>query len=62
MTEGVKSGVPFACRIAVFLSQASSRPVGDWQHVGAKITELISLDNGYLRAQISEGFYQHLPA
>ena len=48
ITEDFENRLVFACRIAMFLTQASYRSVGHWQHIGANVIELIAGVNGNL--------------
>jgi hypothetical protein len=48
ITEDFENRLVFACRIAMFLTQASCRSAGHWQHIGATVMELISRVNGNL--------------
>ena len=49
MTACIIDGVEFVCCITVFLPQVSSRSVRGQQHVGGRITTMISFGNRNLR-------------
>ena len=62
IVAGIKDGMVRACRIAVFLAQASYRLVAHRQHVNASLMGLISSVNGNLRRLAGTHAYslQHL--